>query len=252
MRPDRLERVWVIHTRPWRETSLTVELFAADAGRVGVVARGARRPRRGGRVLEPFTALSCELRGRGELRTLAAHEVVRRAPLAGDALYAGFYVNELVMRLLQREDPHPRLFEIYEGTLDVLAHVPRERGIEVALEPVLRRFEFALLDDLGYGLPLDVDLAGVPVDPARSYLVRPDTGVVPADAAVVDGPPGEVDLLVPGDDLLAIARGRLDSASVLRAAKRLARAALAPHLGPRPLASRALFARRAERTADES
>ena len=244
MRPDAHARAWILHTRPWRETSLIVELFTAEAGRVGVVARGARRPRRGGRVLEPFVALDCELRGRGELRTLARHEVAQRVALAGDALYAGFYLNELVVRLLQREDAHPRLFEVYEGALGVLSLLPRGREAQVALEPVLRRFEFALLDELGYGLPLDVDLSGAPVDPARTYLVQPDSGVLPPTDAVAEGVSTETALQLTGADLLAIAAGRLDSASVLRAAKRLARAALAPHLGPRPLASRALFVRR--------
>lgn len=241
MRRNAHERAWVLHTRPWRETSLLLELLTPESGRVGVVARGARRPRRGVRALEPFVAVSCALSGRGELRTLGAHEVTRRMALAGDALYAGFYLNELLVRLLHREDPHERLFHEYEGALAVLAGLPRGSD-PIALEPVLRRFEFALLDELGYGFPLSEDLDGVPVDPARSYTVLPDVGVRPVQPGVAELE-DEVALCIGGAELLAIAEGRLGSPAVLRAAKRLARRALAPHLGDRPLVSRSLFGR---------
>ena len=238
------EAGWILHTRPWRETSLIVELFTAEQGRLGLVARGARRPRRGGRALEPFIELRCQWRGRGELLTLGEHEVAQRLPLRGDALYAGFYLNELLMRLLQREDAHPGLFDVYERALQVLAHLDPGRGASapLALEPVLRRFEFALLDELGYGFPFDRDLDGNEVCADRSYAVLPDSGVLPLHAgAGVDDGEGEP---IAGADLLAIAQGRLETAAVLRIAKRITRAALTPHLGSRPLASRALFARR--------
>lgn len=241
MRRDLHERAWVLHTRPWRETSLLLELFTPESGRVGVVARGARRPRRGGRALGAFVAVRCALSGRGELRNLGAHEVVERSALAGEALYAGFYLNELLVRLLQREDAHARLFREYEGALGILSRLPRGADA-IALEPVLRRFEFALLDELGYGLPLTEDLDGAPVDPQASYAVLPDTGVrpmIPGHAEQDD----DAALRIGGAELLAIAEGRLDTPAVLRAAKRLARAALAPHLGDRPLVSRSLFSR---------
>lgn len=241
MRRDGHERAWVLHTRPWRETSLLLELFTPESGRIGVVARGARRPRRGSRALEAFVAVRCALSGRGELRTLGSHEVIERAPLAGDALYAGFYLNELLVRLLQREDAHARLFREYEGALAVLAKLPRGSDA-IALEPVLRRFEFALLDELGYGLPLAEDLDGAPVDPERRYLVEPDAGVRPVLPGVAEQDDDRA-LQIGGAELLAIAEGDLARPSVLRAAKRLARAALAPHLGDRPLVSRSLFAR---------
>lgn len=241
MRRDAHERAWVLHTRPWRETSLLLELFTPESGRLGVVARGARRPRRGGRTLEPFVALGCSLSGRGELRTLGAHEVTHRTALVGDALYAGFYLNELLVRLLQREDPHERLFREYEGALAVLAGLPRGAD-PIALEPVLRRFEFALLDELGYGFPLAEDLDGTPVDPTRRYTVLPDVGVRLQPPGVAERE-DEAALHIEGSELLAIAEGRLASPAVLRAAKRLARRALAPHLGDRPLVSRSLFGR---------
>jgi DNA repair protein RecO (recombination protein O) len=241
VRRDAHDRAWVLHTRPWRETSLLLELFTPESGRLGVIARGARRPRRGGRALEPFVAVSCSLSGRGELRTLGAHEVTRRTMLAGDALYAGFYLNELLVRLLQREDPHERLFREYEGALAVLAGLPRGAD-PIALEPVLRRFEFALLDELGYGFPLTEDLDGAPVDPARRYTVLPDVGVRLQHPGVAEHE-DEAALHIDGSELLAIAEGRLASPAVLRAAKRLARRALAPHLGDRPLVSRSLFGR---------
>lgn len=244
-----MEPAYVLHTRPWRETSLLAELFTPAHGRVGVVARGARRGRRGAAgSLQPFTRLRCEWRGRGELRTLTLAEADRSLWLAGDVLYAGLYLNELLMRLLQREDAHPGLFLRYARTLELLA-------AGSALEPVLREFELGLLDELGYGFPLDHDADGVPLDPGGDYRLDPDAGLVRvADESpdlgtrVVNdradragrGPAGV--LRLPGIDLLCIARAELDDASVRRTAKLLTRTALAPHLGPRPLRSRALFA----------
>jgi DNA repair protein RecO (recombination protein O) len=232
---------FVLHTRPFRETSLIVELFTEDAGRLGVVARGARRSRRGGAAPQPFTRLRFEATGRGELRTLGACEVEQVHALAGDALYAGLYLNELLMRLLEREDAHPDVWADYDGALAALA-------AGAPLEPVLRRFEFGLLGELGYGLALDVDTRGRPLDPGAHYRVAVDAGIVPADAAVAEG---DDPLAFPGAVLLALAAGDLDDPAVRSAGKRIARAALAPHLGPRPLRSRALFAGRRPRAASD-
>lgn len=238
MRRDGFDRAWVLHTRPYRETSLLLELFSPEAGRIGAVLRGGRKPRRGETRIEPFLALSGALRGRGELRTLAQSDVVDRSPLRGQGLYAGFYLNELVVRLVEREDPQERLFAEYEGALQVLARLPADADA-IGLEPVLRRFEFALLDVLGYGLDLLTDRNGDEVERTREYLVRPDAGVEP----VLGTLPADA-LVVSGRALLAIEAGAFTDAEVLRGAKRVARAALAPHLGPRPLTSRALFAGR--------
>ena len=153
-------------------------------------------------------------------------------------------MNELLVRLLQRDDPHEDLFDAYDGTLELLAHAGDGAGDTLLLEPVLRRFEFALLDALGYGFPLDVDLSGAPVLAKASYHVLPDRGVIAAEDAsmLLDGDGGTEP--VSGDALLAIAAGRLDSGARLRLAKAITRAALAPHLGARPLVARSLFSAR--------
>ena len=247
-----MEAAYVLHTRPWRETSLIAELFTPDHGRVGVVARGARRGRRGAAgALQPFSRLRCAWRGRGELRTLITAEPERPLWLTGDVLAAGLYLNELLMRLLQREDGHPALFALYAATLERLAAAQ-------PLEASLRGFEFGLLDDLGYGMPLTTDVNGQPLAAEGLYRVEPDAGPVPvaevpvAEVPVADGVAEgggmQARHCFRGAELLGIAAGDYQDPRVRPAAKRLARLALAPHLGSRPLRSRALFAgRRTER-----
>jgi DNA repair protein RecO (recombination protein O) len=231
-----VEAAFVLHTRPWRETSLLVELFTAEHGRIGVVARGARRGRRGSSTpLRPFVALRCLWRGRGELRTLGAVEPERPFALVGDALFAGLYLNELLVRLLQREDAHPELFLAYARAVAALA------GPAPALEPVLRRFEFGLLEELGYGFPLELDAAGRPVRADAHYRFEAEAGLVPVEGVAEEGAAWRS---FPGAALLALAAGDFDDPLTRRVAKRLAREALAPHLGARPLHARALFSGR--------
>ncbi len=228
------EPAFVLHTRSFRESSLIAELLTPDHGRVGVVARGGRRGRRGGAgALQPFTLLQAEWTGRGELRTLTQAESERAFPLAGDQLFAGLYLNELLLRLLHREGPQPEIFQSYLHTLDALL-----AGAD--LEPVLRRFELHLLADLGYGFALDHDVHGQPILSAGQYRFLADEGLMPVADGVRDG--GEISLFL-GEHLLALAAGALDDTEVRRSAKRLTRLALASHLGGRPLRSRELFRR---------
>jgi DNA repair protein RecO (recombination protein O) len=240
-----VELAYVLHTRPWRETSTLAELLSVSEGRIGVVARGARRGRRGAvSPLRPFVRLRCSWGGRGELRTLTAAEPEQAIALAGDALFAGLYLNELLMRLLQRQDAHPELFLLYARALTRLGAGASE------LEPALREFERGLLDELGYGFPLEIDTTGAPILADRRYRFVVDGGLAPvatggverADVAEGD-PTGESagDALFPGSRLLAFAEGDFREDATRRAAKRLMRLALAPHLGDRPLHSRALF-----------
>ena len=233
-----LQPAFVLHRRPYRETSLLAELFARDAGRVGVVARGARR-RRGLAPLEPFRELGVHWRGRGELGQLDQAEPLSPAPaLRGSALYSGFYLNELLLRLLRRHDPHPELYADYTAALAALA-TPG-----TAVEPVLRLFESRLLAACGYGLQLDANAAdGAPLEPDLLYRYVPEHGPVPVEGTGAGG------LLVHGRALLALAAGRPAEVSDLPELKRLLRALLEPHLGSRPLASRALF-RAGARVAD--
>ena len=234
MTPPRgeLGRAYVLHTRPWRNTSLLVEALTRDAGRMGFVARGVRR--RGSRtraLLEPFQPLLLDWSGRGELRTLTSIEAERwRAPPAGRSLLAGFYCSELVLRLLGREDPNPELFDAYDAAIAALAaDEPRE--------PALRRFEGALLEALGFAPPLSLDAStGEPVSADLEYDFLAEHGPV-----VARGPAGSEAVRLPGAHLLAIAGRDFADRAVLRSARRVFAVSLAPHLGRRPLRSRELY-----------
>ncbi|MDX1608659.1 MAG: DNA repair protein RecO [Halofilum sp. (in: g-proteobacteria)] len=228
-----LARGYVLHQRPYRNTSMLLEAFTADAGRVGLVARGARR--QGSRtraLLEPFQPLLLSWSGRGELHTLTGVESAGwRAPPAGRALLAGFYCSELVLRLLGRDDPNPEAFAAYDAAVTGLA----DAG--AASEPLLRRFELGLLVALGYAPPLTVDTAsGDPVQADVDYDYLPEQGPAAAGAVRAEGI-----VRVPGAHLLALAEARLDDPAVLQSARRVLRAALQPHLGSRPLHSRELY-----------
>lgn len=224
---------FVLHSRPYKEASALVDFFTPE-GRQRAVLRGARG--KAGSLARPFLPLELELRGRGELKTLARLEATG-IPflLGGDALFSGLYLNELLVRLLPAEDPHPALFEHYAATLAALA-------AGRPLEPLLRAFEWRLLDDLGYGFALDQDCQGQPVDVERLYQWLPEVGF----QAVAQWQPG----LFHGRELLALSVADWQTPGALAAAKRLMRQALAPHLGGRPLASRELFINRKESRRD--
>ena len=232
-RPQPLRRddqpAFVLHTYAYRETSVIVEAFTAEHGRVAMVARGAKRPRselRG--LLQGFQPLLLSWSGERELKTLIKAEWRGGLPLVGgSALVCGFYLNELLLKLLPREDPHPRLFANYESALADLAG-----GGEQA--PVLRRFELGLLAELGYALPLvrDAD-TGAPVEPATRYHYAFDRGprLAPAE-------PGARGPLVRGATLLALADGRYVDSDTAAEAKRLMREVLDHYLEQRGVESR--------------
>lgn len=230
MHTAQLEPAFILHQRPYRDTSALLEVFSRAQGRVGLIARGARGPRAQQRgLLQPFQPLLLSWGGRGELGSLQqveANGVLQRLP--GAVMYSGFYLNELLMRLLQRHDPHPELFEAYA---DTLVHLP------VATERALRLFEKQLLDSLGYGLLLDQDaLSGEPIDPAALYRYELETGPVAVAGSLVRG------LCVRGSSLLSLAADDLRDAQSLGDCKRLMRAALGLYLGERELKTREVFA----------
>lgn len=220
---------YVLHTYAYRETSLIVEAFASDYGRVAMVARGAKRPRSEMRgLLHGFQPLLLSWAGQQELKTLLRGEWRGGLPqLGGSALLCGFYLNELLLKLLPREDPHPGLFATYETALAELA-----AGVEQA--PVLRRFELTLLTELGYALPLarEADTGG-PIDPAARYHYAFDRGPRRAPPA-----PGLRMPLVRGATLLALADGRYVDAETAAEAKRLMREVLDHYLEQRGVESR--------------
>jgi DNA repair protein RecO (recombination protein O) len=224
-----LQPAFVLHRRPYRDTSLLLEVFGQDQGRLGLVARGAAAPRsRLKGLLQPFAPLLLSWSGAGELATLtAAEEGGRPIPLPPYRVLAGLYVNELLLRLLPRLDPHPGLFAAYETLLAELVAAPGE-------EPPLRRFEKRLLDELGYGLTLDCEAAsGAPIVAEEQYCYVLDRGPLAGQAGA--GVP------ISGRGLLALRDGMLTDPAVLKEVKRLTRAALAEQLRGRVLKTRELY-----------
>ncbi|MDX1604937.1 MAG: DNA repair protein RecO [Candidatus Competibacterales bacterium] len=231
---------YLLHRRPYRESSWLLEAFSRDHGRVGLIARGVGRPgspRRG--LLQPFLPLLLSWSGRGELATLTAIESESRPRALSPArLLSGLYLNELLLRLLVRQDPHPGLFEAYRQALAGLADAADE-------EAVLRRFELRLLAELGYALTLTHELrSGRPLRPQQHYRYHPETGATPVTGA------GE-GIIISGHSLLALSRDELHEPSVRRDAKRLLRGALNLRL-ERPLHSRRLLAALRRRFTAES
>mgnify|MGYP003471913534 FL=1 len=225
------EPAFILHARPYQETSQIIEVLARDHGRVGIVARGARRPSSRWRsVLQPFQSVRLSWGGRGSLQTLRAAETAsQEPPLQGMALMAAFYLNELILNFIRRGDPHPGLFMAYAEALGELRQGPDS-------EPALRRFELRLLAEAGYGLNLDHDvLNDVALDPHGSYEYRIEHGPVPAEA-------GQAALVLSGLTLLAISRGELTDPGVLQSAKRLLRGVLAHYLDGRTLRTRQVLA----------
>jgi DNA repair protein RecO (recombination protein O) len=218
---------YVLHSRAYKETSALVD-FLTPQGKVRAVLRRARG--KGGSLVRPFVPLEVELRGRGELKNVGRLDAVGIAAwLHGDALFSGLYLNELLMRLLPAEAPHPALFEHYTLTLQALA-------AGRALEPLLRSFEWRLLDELGYAFTLDHDVNDSPVVAEGLYRLQVDAGLERVELFQ----PG----LFKGGELLALAQADWEAPGALLAAKRLMRQALAVHLGPKPLVSRELFRKR--------
>ncbi len=226
-----LTPAWVLHHRPFRDTSRIVETFSREAGRVTLFARGARGPRsRSASLLQPFVPLLVSWRGYGEAATLTAVELggdTGRAPgLPPAVLMSGFYLNELILRLTTRDDPHPLLFDAYSDALAALAAGGAPDG-------PLRAFERRLLDELGYGVDLAVEVdSGRAIDPDGRYVYRAGQGV----ASAVRDAPGAVS----GRSLLNLAADRLESPAELEEARRVLRAALDYCLEGRELATRAV------------
>ncbi|MCS3902621.1 DNA repair protein RecO (recombination protein O) [Methylohalomonas lacus] len=222
---------FVLHTRAYRETSLLIEIFSQLHGRVGLVGRGSRRRQSGQAALvQPFRRLSIAWSARGELGTLVSVDA-EAAPVAltGAGLMAGFYVNELIMRLLHRDEAHTKLFDDYAEVMLQLAQVTSH-------EQALRLFEIRLLEAVGYGLILDHDIVtGTAVRPDELYQYISEQG---PSLAAEHMPKG---VCIHGSTLIELAVQSLQSEQSLREAKLLLRQELGRHLGDRPLASRSLY-----------
>jgi DNA repair protein RecO (recombination protein O) len=219
---------FVLHTYPYKETSLVIEVFARESGRVGLVARGARRPKSALRgLLMPFQPLLFSWLGKAELGTLRGAEWqggIRQ--LEGLALMCGFYLNELLLKFLAREDPHEILFDGYRQAVAELA---------AKAEPsaTLRKFEKRLLDELGYALTLDHDVvSGRPIEPGLRYTYLVDKGPVALSESITDG------IAISGKALHDLARDRYDEPDTLAQIKLLMRHLINHHLGNQELYTR--------------
>ena len=224
------EPAYVLHARPWRESSLLVEVLSEHHGRIGLVARGVQGPKRHvlRAALQPLQHIRLDAVQRGELAQLRAAEALDAAPqLHGDAALASFYLNELVLRLAPRSDPHPELYATYGETRARL-------GAGEPLAWTLRRFERDLLDALGFGIAFDVDGDGVPIDPAARYRLDPEHG---ARRLLSDRGHGDRTSAATGRALLALAEDRMPDADDLAGLRLALRSVLEHHLGGRGLKS---------------
>jgi len=222
---------FVLHSHPFRETSLILDVFSRSHGRLAIVARGARRPRSGLRgLLLGFQPLLLSWFGKGEVRTLHGAEWQGGQPyLQGTALMCGFYLNELLINLLARDDPHEQLFDYYRATLQRLAHHTEHAA-------TLRSFEKHLLQELGYALVLDREAGSDrAVQAELCYRYAVDHGVLPDEGGLPNGTP------VLGKTLLGMARDEYADPVTAQQSKQLMRVLLNHHLGGKTLHTRELI-----------
>ena len=227
-----LQPAYVLHFRAYRESSALIEAFTQDYGRVGLIAKGVRRRRsKIAGILQPFRPLLLSWIGRGELATLIGVESSGPAllGLVGESLLCAFYLNELLLRLLVRQDPFESLYVSYDRSLPLLVNAQQR-------QQALRLFERDLLNQLGYGLHLEYEAnTHRPIQAEQWYSYCLERGPEPLQAEVSEG------IKIKGRTLQALARGALTDATSLIEAKQLLRSLLAFHLGGKPLKSRKLW-----------
>lgn len=235
-----LQPAYVLHARAYRETSVIVDLFTRDFGRLSAVAKGVRRAGSAERVLlQPFRSLLISWRGRGTMPTLRATEANgQRWQLTGAALASAFYINELLVRLVPGFDPHPDLFGSYDQALAGLAEASAESSSGLpAIEIHLRCFEKRLLEELGYGLILDHEgPSGAALEDEACYTYHLELGpVAQSDHSRQTG------VVMHGDAFKALQAEAFSSVRQLQEAKQLMRLVINAHLGGKPLHSRELM-----------
>jgi DNA repair protein RecO (recombination protein O) len=227
--PVLLQPAYVLHRRPYRETSFILELFTKDHGRLSAIAKGVRKTKSSSQgLLQPFTPLLVSWTGRGELMTVTHLELrgdVRT--FHGECLFAGFYLNELLIALLQKWDPHPGLFASYERALASFSSDQLDQA-------VLRVFEKSLMVELGYEILPSTTGSQQTIMSDCYYRFVPEQGFIPAEF-------DNGATIFSGKNLLAIARDEWQDSEVLSDAKRLTRLILGPLLGNRVIHSRKLF-----------
>jgi DNA repair protein RecO (recombination protein O) len=232
---------FVLHSYPYKETSLILETFTRSHGRVAMVAKGAKRGTSHKYALNAFQPLSLEWFGRTDMKTLKAADHQRIYPqIRGAALMAAFYVNELLLKLAVKDDAHEQLFAQYDATVATLSEIVPSERLAKDIEVALRRFELKLLEELGYGLTLaheaDSDAA---IDPEADYLYVVERGPVRITDRI------EIRALEPvrlsGSTIVALASGELSDAASLMQAKQLMRRVINHHLGDKSLHTRQLI-----------
>ncbi len=230
-----LQNAFILHSRPYRDTSLIIEFFTEQQGRISAVSRGGRVKRAKQLTLQAFTPLVIAYVGHNELMTLTHIEANGVSGyLSGHQLISALYLNELLLRLLAKNDAHPKLFAYYITCLQALTDADKT-------ESALRCFEKQLLQELGYALQLTRDAdSGDAIDPQGNYYFHPEVGVRRAVDAVAkenDYQP----LLFKGENLLAIDNNCYQQADSLKDAKRIMRLAINHLLGNKPLKTRELL-----------
>ncbi|MBV1915622.1 MAG: DNA repair protein RecO [Pseudomonadales bacterium] len=241
-KPDKeaLHPAYVLHSRNYRETSLIVEFFTEEYGRVSAVLRGARGKKNAGKsrskpstgqIAQPFSPVLISWFGNGSLKTIKKIEPAATGfALKANRLFSGFYINELLTRLITAQDPHPNLYQQYQTLLLELAGTND-------LEPLLRNFEILLLKEIGYGLNFQL-ANGEEFEPDQNYHFDQQHGF--SLSKFQQGSQPRIDTFN-GAMLIAIHHNDYSKPETCKAAKRLTRLALQPHLGSKPLKSRELF-----------
>lgn len=224
------QRAFILHRRPYSESSLMVDVFSEEKGRLALLAKGARRSRSALKgLLQPFTPLLLRWTGQGSVKTLTRAESASIAlPLQGNTLYSGFYVNELIIRLIEKETAYPNLFQDYLHCLTALAKCSEH------VEIPLRQFEFQLIRHLGYGVDFcHCAGTGKRIEEKMTYRYRESLGFIASVA--------KDNLTFYGWELLAFEAGDFHHPQVRLSAKRFIRHVLKKYLGTTPLKSRELF-----------
>ena len=237
------DSAFVLHTYPYRETSLIVETFTRHAGRVSLIARGARRPRAALRgVLNPFQPLLLSWFGKGELKTLKSAEPQRIYPqLSGASLLSAFYLNELILKLARRDDAHEKLFDAYDEAIHGLQQGMGAAGGEPRknIAATLRRFEKRLLTELGYGLMLDREAdTGKPISTQGRYVFIVERGAIPEETFRNTG---DGALQLSGKTLLDLVCDDYDDPVTAQQAKQLMRYVINHYLDGVPLHTRQII-----------
>lgn len=231
-----MKQAYFLHIRKFQETSVLLDCFTEEMGIITCIAKGAKRPKSKWRgLVQPFILVNLDWRGKGEVKTLIQLEANAILPrLTGRMILVGMYVNELVLSLLHRADPHPELFHYYHDIINHLSVIKDEQAIQVAL----RKFECQLLTGLGFGLDFEKDIKNEMIVEDVIYGFDPEQGFFPQKIL----PQSQRNTVVSGATLMALNENiSFQTPTQLLEAKRLMRQIITHHLGNKVLKTRKLF-----------